>query len=142
MSKRSQNLNFQLGLLHFAHVLAMVDGRMDEREKDAILALREEEHIPDLVFQHFERAIRQKTEKDIYREGIELLNQCDEEEKLCAFVHLYKLSEADDKIHIKEVRLLLYSLKATRIDFEDVELGAQMAGIKNASFVYQRQEGK
>src|SRR5882672_1749624 len=127
MSARKQNLNFQLGLLHFVHLLVMVDGHIDDREKQAILAIKEEEEIPDHVFQEFERAIAHKSEKTIYHEGVALLNQCMEEEKLCAFIHLYRLSEADDKIHIKEVRLMLYSLKATKISFLDVELGARMS---------------
>jgi uncharacterized tellurite resistance protein B-like protein len=140
MMERKQNLNFQLGLLHFVHLLVMVDGHIDEREKRAILAIREEEEIPEQVFRNFERAIARKTEKEIYQEGVDLLNRCDEEEKLCAFVHLYQLSEADDKIHVKEVRLLLYSLKATRIDFDDVELTARMVSIRNAQFHPSNQE--
>lgn len=63
----------------------------------------------------------------MYVEGIDLLNECSEHEKLCAFVQLYRVSEADGFIHEREVRFLLFSLKETQIDFEDVLLAARMA---------------
>jgi hypothetical protein len=37
-----------------------------------------------------------------------------------ALVHLYKLSEADGLVHVKEVRLLLYSIKMVGVEFNDV----------------------
>ena len=55
-----------------------------------------------------------------------MLNRCSEDEKLTAFVHLYRLTEVDDSVHRKEVRFLLYSLKATNVAFEDVELNAKL----------------
>ncbi len=125
--KTSTNADFQLGLLHFVHLLVMVDGEIDQREKAAIRKIKLEEKIPDWVFDEFEESIPQKTERQIYEEGVEMLNRCTEDERLCVFVHLYRLSEADDKIHVKEVRLLLYSIKATKIAFEDVELSARMS---------------
>ncbi len=136
MNATQQTLNFQLGLLHFLHLLAMVDGVIDERERKAIRAIVKEEEIPEVVFLDFETAIARKAEKEIYQEGLVLLNRCDDDEKKCVFVHLYRLSEADDKIHVKEVRLLLYSLRATNIDFEDVEIIARLTKAK-AEMVYQ-----
>jgi len=130
MKSSPQTLSFQLGLLHLIHLLAMVDGVIDEREKKAIEAIMLEEEISERVFKNFEKAILQKTEREICQHGLDLLNLCSDEEKKSVFVHLYRLSEADDKVHIKEVRLLLYSLKATHIDFEDVELMARMAKVK------------
>jgi hypothetical protein len=49
-----------------------------------------------------------------------MMNNCTEEEKLNAFVHLYKMSEIDGRVHIKEVRLLLYTIKNAGIEFNDV----------------------
>lgn len=121
------NTDFQLGLLHFVHLLVMVDGAIDKREKAAVRKIKLEEKIPDWIFDDFEESVLEKSERQIYEEGVELLNRCTEEEKLTAFVHLYRLSEADDHVHVKEIRLLLYSLKATRISFEDVELSARMS---------------
>ena len=121
------NIDFQLGLLHFVHLLVNVDGRIDDREKTAILAIKEEERIPDSAFQDFEKYVLSNSEQEIYDKGVELLNKCTEEEKICAFVHLYRLSEADTSISNKEVRFLIYGLKLTHIDFEDVILSASMA---------------
>jgi hypothetical protein len=67
-----------------------------------------------------------RSERDVYDRGVKLLTECSDEEKLSALVHLYRLSEIDDNVHVKEVRLLLYSLKATNVEFEDVLLSAKM----------------
>jgi hypothetical protein len=122
----SQNLNYQLGLLHFAHLLLMVDGFVDDREVVALHDLLVEEQIPDLVFQDFKKMIEPKSEREVYWQGVNFLNLCDEQEKLCALVHLYRMAEADNKFHVKEIRLLLYSLKTTKVEFEDVELTARL----------------
>ena len=121
------NKDFQLGLLHFVHLLVNVDGRIDERERAAILAIREEESIPESVFLDFEKYVLSSSEHDIYRRGAELLNACTEEEKISAFVHLHGLAEVDSSISSKEARFLIYSLKLTRIDFEAVILKATLA---------------
>ncbi len=49
-----------------------------------------------------------------------MINECSLEEKVSAFVQLYKMSEADGRVHIKEVRLLLYSIRQAGIEFDDV----------------------
>lgn len=121
-----QSLNYQLGLLHFAHLLVTVDGFVDEREKKAMLDLQFEEQISEPVYNEFEKAILPKSEREVFQQGVALLNQCNEQEKLCALVHLYRMAEADNLVHVKEVRLLLYSLKATNVEFEDVVLTARM----------------
>ena len=123
----NQSTDFQLGLLHFVHLLVMVDGEIDQREKAAIRKIKLEEKIPDWIFDDFEESVQEKSERQIYEEGVDMLNRCTEEEKLCAFVHLYRLSEADNYVHVKEVRLLLYSIKATKIEFADVVLSARMS---------------
>ena len=122
-----QNMEFHMGLLHFVHLLVMVDGLIDQREKAAMLRIKLEENIPDWLFDDFDASISHKTERQIYEEGVDMLNHCTEDERLCAFVHLYRLSESDDNIHVKEVRFLLYSLKATKIAFEDVILSTRMS---------------
>lgn len=112
--------NAQLGLLYLAHLLISADGVIDTKEYQALAKIKDKESISDKDFNKFEEAVRDKTERDIYREGIELMNNCTEEEKLNAFVHLYKMSEADGRTHVKEVRLLLYSIKNAGIEFNDV----------------------
>lgn len=114
------NKNYQLGLLHLVHLLISADGVIDEKERNAILLIKNKEHISDSIYTEFEHEVKTKTEKDIYQQGISLINECSTEEKLNAFVHLYKLSEADGNVHVKEVRLLLYSIKMAGIEFNDV----------------------
>jgi uncharacterized tellurite resistance protein B-like protein len=122
----TQNVSYQMGLLHFAHLLMTSDGVIDERERSALEQIMEEENIPEIVFHDFQDNVVHKTEKQIYEDGVELLSGCTDQEKLCAIVHLFRLSEADNTIHEKEVRLLFYSLKGTDVDFEDVELTARL----------------
>lgn len=121
------NKNYQRGLLHLVHLLISADGVIDEKERNAILRIKNKEGIPDSVFTEFENEVKTKTERDIYQQGIALLNECTDQEKLNAFVHLYKLSEVDGNVHVKEVRLLLYSIKMAGIEFNDVVEKAQQA---------------
>lgn len=112
--------DYQLGLLYLVHLLISSDGVIDEREKAALQKIKTKENISDALFAQFQKDVGEKKEREIYHNGIELLNKCTDEEKLTAFVNLYKLSEADGNVHVKEVRLLLYSIKMTGIEFNDV----------------------
>ena len=114
------NKTYQIGLLYLVHLLISADGVVDENEKKALNKVKEKENIPDSLFAEFENQVATKKERDIYQEGIEMINKCTEEEKLNAFVHLYKMSEVDGRVHVKEVRLLLYSIKMAGIEFNDV----------------------
>jgi uncharacterized tellurite resistance protein B-like protein len=114
------NKNYQLGLLCFTHLLVSADGVVDEHEMDALRIIKHNEKISDETFDAFESTIKIKREKDIYQCGIEFINQCTDAEKIKVFVTLYKLSEVDGRVHVKEIRLLLYSIKLARIEFNDV----------------------
>ena len=128
-----QTINYQLGLLHLMHLLVTSDGHIDEREKSAIDQLQREEKIPHWLLDDFENAISTKSEFEIYMQGVEFLNNCTEDEKLAAFVHLYRLAESDNTVHIREIRFLLYSLKSTEVDFKDVMLIAKMVKSRQAA---------
>src|SRR6266487_4534722 len=122
----NQSQNYQLGLLHFAHLLVTVDGFIDDREKTAMISLIKEEQIPDQLYADFQKTVNTRSQHEVYDRGVKLLSTCSDEEKLSALVHLYRLSEIDNNVHVKEVRLLLYSLKATNVEFEDVVLSARL----------------
>lgn len=114
------NKNYQLGLLYLVHLLMSADGVIDENETRALNALKTKEGISDSTFEEFKKAISEKKGRDIYQAGIDYINQCTDDEKLRAFVILYKMSEVDGSVHVKEVRLLLYCIKVTGIEFDDV----------------------
>jgi uncharacterized tellurite resistance protein B-like protein len=114
------NRNYQLGLMYLVHLLINADGVIDSRERGALLKVKDREKISDALFNEFEKDVIQKKEREIYQSGIEMINECSVEEKLNAFVHLYKMSEADGRVHVKEVRLLLYSIRMAGIEFDDV----------------------
>jgi uncharacterized tellurite resistance protein B-like protein len=112
--------DYHLGLLYLVHLLISADGVVDENEKKLLAKIKSKEQIPDSVFDEFSAHIRENRDRDIYQRGIELINRCPDDKKLDAFVHLYKMSEADGNIHVKEVRLLLYSIKMADIEFNEV----------------------
>jgi len=114
------NENYQLGLLYFIHLLISADGVADRTELDALLQIKEKENINDGTFQKFELDARSKTEREIYERGLDHLTNCDEHEKLKIFGILYRLSEVDGRVHAKEIKLLLYSVKTAGIEFNDV----------------------
>ena len=122
--------NYHLGILHLTHLLASADGKVTDEERAVLESIRAEEHIPDELVQTFMEKVQTSKELDLYLEGISLLNQCSEEEKLCAFVHLYRLAEADSAIHVREVRFLFYGIKSTKLSFDDVILASQLNNAK------------
>ena len=124
--------NYQLGLLHIVHSLINTDGRIDDREMEIILKIKKEENIEDAVFLEFSRSIALTKSQEIYKRGLALLTDCKEEEKLCAFVYLFKLAEADDTISMKEIRLLMEALQVTNVDFKDVAISTDLASSNDA----------
>ncbi|MBS1491687.1 MAG: TerB family tellurite resistance protein [Bacteroidetes bacterium] len=112
--------NFHLGLLYLIHLLINADGIVNEHEKQALLRVKNKEKIPQPTFDEFLDEVKTKKPKEIYERGIDLINGCEDALKLRAFALLYKISEADGSVHVKEVRLLLYSVKMAEIEFNDV----------------------
>jgi uncharacterized tellurite resistance protein B-like protein len=112
--------NYQMGLLYLTHLLISADGVIDEKEFASLLRIKNRENIPDSVFKEFEDSIMDKKEKEIYKTGIDLISECSDQEKMDAFANLYNMSEVDGAVHVREVRLLLYSIKAAGIEFNDV----------------------
>jgi hypothetical protein len=102
------------------HLLIGSDGKVSPGERESLMKIKNSEGISEELFKKFNESILTKTEREIYQEGIDHLNKGSDKDKLRAFVHLYKLSEADGNVHVKEVRLLLYSIKMTGIEFNDV----------------------
>ncbi|HEV8515983.1 MAG TPA: TerB family tellurite resistance protein [Cyclobacteriaceae bacterium] len=116
--------SFHLGLLYLTHLLINADGIVNEEEQRALQKLREKEKIPPDVFKEFLEDVKTKTTKTIYNDGVALLNECDDSKKLNALAHMYKLTEIDGSVHVKEVRLLLYSIKMAAVEFNDVVIAA------------------
>jgi uncharacterized tellurite resistance protein B-like protein len=112
--------NYHLGLLCLTHLLICADGVVDDNEIDALKIIKKREGISDESFNEFQNIIINKKEREIYQFGIDLINRCEDSEKLNVFVTLYKLSEVDGRVHVKEIRLLLYSIKLAGVEFNDV----------------------
>ena len=114
------NKNYHLGLLYLVKLLVDADGVTDAKEIEAIRTIKKKEKIPDDTFEEFEKPLHALTEREIYERGISLINNCTREEKLNAFSTLYCLSEVDGRVHVKEIKLLLYSIKTAGVEFDDV----------------------
>jgi len=117
--------SFHLGLRYLTHLLINADGIVNEEEEKALQKIKAKEKIPRDVFEGFLADVKTKSPKIIYNEGIALINECDDHKKLNALAHMYKLTEIDGSVHVKEVRLLLYSIKMVAIEFNDVVLAAK-----------------
>jgi uncharacterized tellurite resistance protein B-like protein len=111
---------FHEGLLCLVHILINADGVVNSNEQMALLKIVEKEKIPQHIFENFLEDVKIKKPREVYQDGIDKINNCTEEEKLRAFVHLYKISQIDGSVHVKEVRLLLYSTKMAQVEFDDV----------------------
>jgi uncharacterized tellurite resistance protein B-like protein len=111
---------YHLGLLSLTHLLIKVDGEVDHFELDALKVIQQNENIPSSVLTTFQHLVAGKKEREIYEMGISAINQCTVEERLRVLVMLYKLSEVDGRVHVKEIRLLLYSIRLAGVEFEDV----------------------
>ena len=115
-----QNKNYHLGLMYLIRLLINADGVVESSENETLKKVKKHESIPEETLVEFEKDVINKREREVYQTGIDYLNRCTEEEKLNAFVHLYKMSEADGRVHVKEVRLLLYSIRQANIEFNEV----------------------
>lgn len=112
--------DYQLGLLYMMHLLVSADGVIDDKERAALLRVMQYESIPTTALGEFEAQIKKMHEREIYQAGIEMINKCSDADKIKAFAHLYKMSEADGTVHVKEVRLLLYSIRSAKVEFNQV----------------------
>jgi uncharacterized tellurite resistance protein B-like protein len=133
MSQLTQSKSlYHQGLLYCAHLLMNVDGTIDERERKSLELICKEEHIPEQEFVSFQEAVKNKTEREVFMLGIDYLNCCSDQERLCAIVQLFRLAESDERIHRKELSLLMYSLKKVDVDFDDVEMTARLVKAKGS----------
>ena len=117
--------NYHNGLLYLAHLVISADGVIDENELQAMQSIKKREGISELVFDTYKSDVQDMKEKDIYQKAIELISTCTNDERLRAFTWLYKISEVDGSVHVKEVRFLLYSVKRASVEFDDVVAAAQ-----------------
>ncbi|MCS6974108.1 MAG: hypothetical protein NZM13_06440 [Cyclobacteriaceae bacterium] len=121
--------DYKLGLMYLVHLLIGVDGQIDQLEKAALEQIRQSEAVDDAIYSKFESDVISRKEREIYQQGIYHISNCTDEERLRAFAILYRLSEADGRIHVKEVRLLLYSIKMSGVEFDDVVKAAEKINV-------------
>lgn len=116
--------NYNEALLHLLRVIVFADGVFDKEEENAIKEICQLEGISDEYYENFCSRAEKMPEKEMYLSGIDKVHGCSVEEQLKIFVWLYKIAEVDGKIHVKEVRFLLYSIRQAEIEFSQVEEAA------------------
>lgn len=120
------NIN-QQALLYLTYLLVYSDGEFDEDEKSAIKYICSQERISDNDYQEFLISCQNYSERELFDQAVDLLEKCSSEEKKSIFVWLYKLSESDGRVHAKEVRFLLYSIRRTgNINLDDIKAAADL----------------
>lgn len=117
--------NYYEALLYLLRVIVYADGVFDEDEARAIKKICQNEGISDAYYENFNNRTKGLSEKKTYQTGIDLVQVCTIDEQLTIFAWLYKIAEVDGKVHVKEVRFLLYSLRHTDLEFAHVELRAR-----------------
>jgi len=113
--------NYFEALLYLLRVIVYADGVFDEDEANAILYICKKDSISDEYYNDFNKRVESIAERELYIAGIDLVHSCTIKEQLRIFVWLYKMAEVDGKIHVKEVRFLLYSIRQADIEFAQVE---------------------
>lgn len=113
--------NFNEALLYLLRVIVYADGVFDEEESAAINQICLFEEISNDYYADFCERVKNFSEKDMYINGIDHVQECTPAEQLKIFSWLYKMAEVDGTIHVKEVRFLLYSIRQSDIEFDNVE---------------------
>lgn len=102
------------------HLLISADGTIDDHEVKALELVRSRERISPDFFKNFIESLKGKKDRELFDIAINTINGCTDEEKLHVFVILYKLAEVDGRVHLKEIKLLLWALRLAKIEFEEV----------------------
>jgi uncharacterized tellurite resistance protein B-like protein len=118
---------YTAALLHMIYLLAHADGAKDAQEQQMVLNILKEEAIAETEFHTLESQLSVIPPNQVYDKAIALLEQCNEEERLCVFVHLYRLAKADNDLNMAEIRLMIKALNVACIEFTDVVLSARLA---------------
>ena len=117
--------NRQQAILYLTYLLVYSDGEFVDKERHGIKYICQQEGISEGEYEDFINNSKGSSERKLFENGIDLIENCSYEDKISVFSWLYKLSEVDGKVHAKEVRFLLYSLRRASIDFEEVKAVAK-----------------
>ena len=117
--------NRQQAILYLTYLLVYSDGEFDDKERQGIKYICQQEGISDNEYEDFLKNCQGASERKLFENGVDLVEKCSYEDKIGIFSWLYKLSEADGTVHAKEVRFLLYSLRRASVDFGEVKAVAQ-----------------
>jgi uncharacterized tellurite resistance protein B-like protein len=101
--------DYKIGLLSLMHLLIRSDHEISTLELNFFEQIRREEKIDDTLFDAFRKSLNHKTEKEIYKEGLALIEKCHPSLKTRAFRLLTAMALADSNIDAQETNFLMQS---------------------------------
>jgi uncharacterized tellurite resistance protein B-like protein len=115
-----ENLStYKIGLLHLIYLITICDNEIDETEVAYFGQLLRDEEIDEMLFQNFKESINNKSQHDIFYEGITLIKQFGDEMRIRAFKALFAMAKSDSKLHVQEAKFLLYTSKKLNVSISD-----------------------
>jgi hypothetical protein len=110
--------DYKIGLLNLMHLLIRSDHEISALELNFFEEIRREEKIDDTLFDDFRKSLNNKSEKEIYSDGLALIGKCSTSLKIRAFRLLTGMALADKNIDSNETRFLLESSKSFGLNLE------------------------
>lgn len=115
-----ENLStYKIGLLHLLYLITICDNEIDETEVAYFGQLLKDEEIDEVLFQNFKESINNKSQHDIFYEGITLIKQFGDELRTHAFKILFKMAKSDSTLRVQEAKFLLYTSKKLDLSIAD-----------------------
>jgi hypothetical protein len=103
--------DYKIGLLNLLHLLIRSDKEISALELTFFEEIRREEEIDDNLFDEFRKSLNNKSDIEIYNDGLALIEKCNSGLKIRAFRLLTAMALADKNIDPKETHFLMHSGK-------------------------------
>jgi len=110
--------SYKLGLLNLMHLLMRTDEEISTLELNFFEEILRTEKIDEQLLDNFRRSLNNKSDAEIYNEGLELIERCGTKLKVRAFRLLTAMALADKNIDPKETRFLMHSSERFGINLE------------------------
>ena len=112
--------SFGTSLLYLTFSVALADGVRMRAEEKAINRILEHENISESMYQKFIADSEKLSVDEMHQIGIEAIKKCQPTDRLRAYGWIYKIMEVDGRVDVREAKFLLYALKDSDIELDEV----------------------
>lgn len=112
--------SFGTSVLYLTFSVALADGVRVHAEEQVINMILQHEDISEAVYQKFLKDSDQLSVEEMRQIGIEAIKDSEENDKLRVYGWVYKVIEVDGMVDIREAKFLLYALRDSNIELDDV----------------------